>query len=314
MTGRRSPGALLAWLLVAVAGCVALLVALDLIFVHTTRGQWVDDASLRGTAIGRAHIINPVNSVLNVVSVTALGLATVAVGAVGYLRRRPILALLTMLLVVGSTGTTEVLKHVIFTRPLFDPRDPLPFNTLPSGHTTVALSVGVAFTLVAAARWRVLVAVIGAVYGGTTGVATMSAGWHRPSDAVASVLLVGAWAGVGGLLLLAVQRSDDNTAPVHHKNLISTVLLALAGLALIAVAVAALHLTDEVTGVRPDDLSRQRLLAAYGGAAAGIAGATSLVMAAFLVTLHRIVPPRGPASADDSDETTEVLVAGGQST
>ncbi|MDX6212287.1 MAG: hypothetical protein QOF82_1374, partial [Frankiales bacterium] len=203
----------MATLLAAAAGCVVLLVALDLIFVHTTHGQWVDDASLRGTSIGRRRISDPVNSILDVVSVTALGLATIAVGVIGYLRRRPILALLTMVLVVGSNITTEAVKHLVFTRPHLDPADPLAFNTLPSGHTTVALSVGVGFALVAPARLRMLLAVVGALYGAATGVATMSAGWHRPSDAVAACLVVGAWTALTGAIATARRHVRDQPSP-----------------------------------------------------------------------------------------------------
>lgn len=279
---RRST--LVVWLLLAMAGSVALLVALDLIFVHTTRGQWVDDASLRGTAIGRARIINPVSGVLNVVSVTALGLATIAVGAVGYLRRRPTLALLTMLLVVGSNVTTQVLKHVFLTRPLLDARDPLPYNTLPSGHTTVALSVGVAFTLVASARWRVPVAVLGAVYGGTTGVATMSAGWHRPSDAVAACLVVGAWIALVGAIAVmlrpvVVQPSDDPAYAIGR-----TAFVVLAGALL---AAGTLALVVSAYTIQPPT-SRPRLFLAYAGGASSVAGAALAVMAGLLVMARRV--------------------------
>jgi hypothetical protein len=273
----------LAGLLLAAVACAGLLVVLDLIFVHTTRGQWVDDASLRGTAIGRAHIINPVNSVLDVVSVTALGLATIAVGAVGYLRRRPILALLTMLLVVGSNVTTEGLKHLIFTRPLFDPADPLPYNTLPSGHTTVALSVGVACTLVAAARWRFLVAITGAVYGAATGVATMSAGWHRPSDAVAACLVVAAWIALVGAIAVLLRGVGD-PAPDSTAYVIGRTAFAVLASALLLAGTVALVVTA-LTIHAPS--SRPRLFLAYAGGASSVAGAALAAMTGLLVVARR---------------------------
>ncbi len=51
---RRTTVAVLALVAVLAFG---LLIAIDLVFVHTTRGQLVDDASLRGTRIGRARIM-----------------------------------------------------------------------------------------------------------------------------------------------------------------------------------------------------------------------------------------------------------------
>src|ERR1700712_2163017 len=91
----------LTWLLLAAVGCLGSIAVIYLIFVRTSRGQWVDDAALRGTTIGRQRIIHPAHNVLDVVSVTALGLATLAVGAVAILRGRRALALLAMLLVIG---------------------------------------------------------------------------------------------------------------------------------------------------------------------------------------------------------------------
>jgi membrane-associated phospholipid phosphatase len=287
VTGRHwwgSRRSTLIWLLLAATTCFALIVALDLLFVHTVRGQWVDDASLRGTTIGRAHIIDPVNSVLNIVSVTALGLATITVGAVAFLRRRPILALLTMLLVVGSNLTTEVLKHLVLTRPLFDPADPLPFNTLPSGHTTVALSVGVAFTLVAATRWRLPVAVLGAVYGGTTGVATMSAGWHRPSDAVAACLVVAGWTALVGAIAVRL-RHVDNQPTDETAYLVGRTAFVVLAAALLAAGTAALVATA-FTIHAPS--SRPRLFLAYAGGASSVAGAALATMTVLLVVARRV--------------------------
>lgn len=290
MTVQRPQLLRCAQLLGAAVGCAGLLVALDLIFVHTTRGQWVDDASLRGTAIGRAHIINPVTGVLDVVSVTALGVATITVGAVGYLRRRPILALLTMTLVVGSNLTTEVLKHVVLSRPLVDPADPLPFNTLPSGHTTVALSVGVAFTLVAAARWRILVAIVGAVYGASTGVATMSAGWHRPSDAVAACLVVGAWTALVGAIAVLLRHVGEQPPddPAYAVGRTAFVVLAVALLVAGTLALVDTALTIHAPTSRP------RLFLAYAGGASSVAGAALAAMAGLLVVARR-------ARTDDLD-------------
>jgi len=266
--------------------CAALLVTIDLVFVHTTRGQWVDDASLQGTRIGRSHIIDPVSQILNVVSVTALGAATVAIGVVGFLRKRPILALLAMMLVVGSTLSTEVIKYWLFTRPLLDTQgDRLPFNTLPSGHTTVALSVGVAVALVSPARIRALVGVLGVVYGAATGVATMSAGWHRPSDAVAACLVVATWVALVGVIAAAL-GPDSERAAQPNDSAYSVVIVFFCGLAalLLVIGTAALLVTAFTV---PQPSSRPRLFLAYAGGASSVAGAAFAVMAGLLSIARR---------------------------
>jgi hypothetical protein len=270
-------------LLAAAATCVALLVAVYLIFVHTTLGQRVDDAALRGTTIGRQHIIDQANSILDVVSVSALVLATIAVGVIGYLRRRPTLAVLTMGLVVGSNVTTEAVKHLVFTRPHLDPASALGFNTLPSGHTTVALSVGVGFALVAPARLRLLIAFLGASYGAATGVATMSAGWHRPSDDVAACLVVGAWTALIGAIATAQRPVGDQPSPDSAYAVGRTAFIVLA-LALLAAGTVALVVTAFTV---PPPSSRPRLFLAYAGGACSVVGAALAAMAGLLVVAQR---------------------------
>jgi len=282
--------------------------ALTRFFVQTVHGQRIDWIALTGNEIGQRTVEGPINTALNTISVVSLVIATVVVVFIAAIRRRIAVAVVSVLLIVGANVTSELLKMTL-ARPSLgvDTARAAAGNSLPSGHTTVAASVAVALVLALPTRVRGVGALIGTVVTAFVGVATLSAGWHRPSDAVASVLLVGAWASVAGLLLLLVRGPDEPTATVHHKNLMSTVLLALAGVALVAVAVVALNLTDQVAAVHPDELSRKRLLAAYGGAAAGIGGVTALVMAAFLVTLHRIVPPR--VLPDDGAEPETVDLA-----
>jgi len=127
------------------------------------------------------------------VSFVALGIAAAMV--VALVRRRWALALQVAVLVVGANLTTQVLKEVL----------PRPYeyvggypsdNTLPSGHTTVAASVAAALVFVVPPRGRPWAALLGGAYTAATGVATLVGQWHRPSDAVAAVLVVLAWAGL----------------------------------------------------------------------------------------------------------------------
>ena len=293
----------IAWLLLVAAGCVVLLVAVDQVFVHTYRGQLVDDAALRGTTIGRRHIIDPVSHILDLVSVGALAAATLAVGVVAFLRRRPVLALLAMLLVVGSNVTTEVVKHKIFTRPVLAGTDRLPFNTLPSGHTTVALSVAVAITLVAPRRLRGLVSLVAVAYGAATGVAVLAAGWHRPSDAVTSCVVVGFWTAVVGALACALGPADRRPRGPNDSayNLLVAAYSALA-LALVAIGTAALVVTAYTV---PQPASKPRLFLAYAGGAAAVAGAAFAVMAMLLLIARRARTDEldGPATQPERPRT-----------
>ena len=294
----RVVGWLVPWLLVAALGQLVALDVVRRVFVGTARGQLLDTAALEGNTIGRNRIEGLVDTVLSAATLLSLVAATIAIGMIALMRGRAMLAAVATLLIAGSNVTTQLLKYFI-ERPDFgvDLARAAAGNSLPSGHTTMAASVAVAVVLVLPPSVRGVAGLAGAGYAALAGVATMSAGWHRPSDAVAAVLIVGVWAAAGGLLLvIADRRRPDRPAPSHR---FPVVVLGLVGLVGLAVAVVAMVLTDRALATPVELLSRGRLLTAYAGGAAGIAGATSLVMAVVLATVHLIVPDRG-RSADRS--------------
>src|SRR5690606_21973389 len=198
-------------------------------------------------------------------------------------------------LIVGANATTQMLKHVI-DRPDFgvDGAFTGAGNSLPSGHATVAASVAVALVLVLPSRLRGAAAVVGAGYAALVGVATLSASWHRPSDAVAAYLVVGAWTAVVSLVLVLLDR-DSRAVPPAHRYAAS--FLAVVGAVLLLVAVGCLGATLQVLSTPLEWLDRDRLFVAYAGGAAGIAGSAMLMMVVVLVSLHRVVPDRSPAVA-----------------
>lgn len=272
------------------AGQVLALVALWRFAVRTRRGQLLDTIALTGNTIGQQRIDGLVDTILSAMSVVSLLAATAVIGFIALIRGRIALAVVTTLLIAGANVTTQVLKHFLYRPDLgVDPDRAAVGNTLPSGHATVAASVAVALVLVLPPRVRGWGALVAAGYAALAGVATLSAGWHRPSDAVAALLVVGGWAAVAGLLLLFVQGADAQVEP-GDKHRIATTILVLAGVFLVAAAAVALTLTGDVLSVPPEQLSRRRLLVAYAGSAAGIAGVASLLMALVLTTVHRVVP------------------------
>lgn len=286
----------MAWLVFLVAVQVVAFVALWRFAVRTEQGQLLDTIALEGNSIGQDRIDGLVDRVLNAMSVVSLIAATAVVGFIAFVRRGLWLAFVATLLVVGANLTTQVLKYLI-TRPDLgiDPERATAGNSLPSGHTAVAASVAVALVLVLPRKVRAWWAVLGAGYTALAGVATMSAGWHRPSDAVASLLVVGAWAGVAGLLLIAGQRGDVRVPP-GDAHRFTAIALAVAGIALLVGAWVAVDWTNAVLRTPVDDLNRGRLFIAYAGSAAGISGVTCLLFAAVLATVHQVVPRRAVVS------------------
>jgi hypothetical protein len=283
-----------AWLVVVGLAQGAALVATYVVFVRTRRGQLVDAAALDGNSIGRSHVIDLVDTVLGVVSVASLAGVTLVIAFIALARRRVWLAVGAVSLIAVANVVTQLLKTALLTRPELAPGTvSATQNTLPSGHTTVAMSVAVALTLVVPSRLRGATAVLGAAYGALTGVATLSAGWHRPSDAVAACLVVGSCAAVVGLALLAVRGPGRPAVP----HAFATALLLLAAVAALAGGALAFYLTAKSLAdpAALATLGRRRRFLAYAGGAATITGTAAAVMAVVLVTVHRVVGS-GPAS------------------
>lgn len=303
MRGRG--GILLAgWCLLLAAGQTAAFVGVWWFFVRTRRGQILDTIALTGNSIGQDEAYGPASTVLGVVSVASLAVATGVIGFIALIRGRVLLAVVATALIGGANLTTQLVKYGTG-RPALgvDPLDAYTNNSLPSGHTTVAASVAVALVLVLPAALRGIGALAGATYAAAAGVATLSAGWHRPSDAVAALLVVGAWAALA-MLVLALARPPDDEVGRPERQPASLALLIVAGGALLAVAGLTLAVSTEATTVPLEALSRRRLFVAYGGSAAGIAGTAALTMALVLATArYAVVSRRDTAASTRSSET-----------
>jgi membrane-associated phospholipid phosphatase len=192
----------------------ALMALIYLLSAHTVRGQEIENAlfdarseQLRGheTAI----------EILATISVWSLVAAIAAVMAVALLRGRPRLALGAGAVIGVSIVTTEVLKKLVLSRPHLDPEAP-PWhleNVFPSGHTTIGMATAVAFLLVMPYRLRGPAAVGGAVYAAAVAASTLEAGWHRTSDALGAIFLVG---GVG-LWACAALVAWRGAGPPHAR-------------------------------------------------------------------------------------------------
>jgi membrane-associated phospholipid phosphatase len=293
----RGLGWIMVWLVLVGAAQLAALTAVWRFSVRTWHGQLVDTAALTGNTIGQDTVAPVVSRTLDAMSVASLAAATAVIVLIALVRGRVLLALVAGGLIAGSNITSQLLKAQLY-RPDFgvDPGREAVGNSFPSGHTTVAASVAVALVLVLPVRVRGVAGVAGAAYAALAGVATMSAGWHRPSDAVGAVLVVGCWAALAGLVLVVWQRRED-VAEARRTNVFAAGCLGLAGLLASVVSFALLSWANSSLVDPPDDMGRRELFYAYAGSAAGITAAAAVVMAIVLATAHRVVPPR-PAAVE----------------
>jgi membrane-associated phospholipid phosphatase len=268
------------------------------VFVRTHAGQRIDEAALNGR-LASPHARGAAAELLTTISVGSLALVLALLAGQALLRRRAALAIVAVAVVLGAVTTTELLKHLVLVRPdLLPAPSTIDHNSFPSGHTTTAFAVGIAATLAAPPRWRRLVAAGAFLYGTAIGVATIAAGWHRPSDVAGALLVVTGWAAVvvmaialtdrdafGGAASAAEAGEGERASWAHRRDLGGYVVVALAALTCgwaLAVGI--------VAGRRVGAIELTTLNAAFVAACAGVAALAAILLAALLGVLREALP------------------------
>ena len=261
------------WSLVGAIVAGAAVVGLARSFVLTVPGLWADELAFLGSERGRSELEPISQLVLSVVGIPFLVIAVLAAVTTALVRRQWGDAARAVLIVAGANLTTQVLKSLI-ERPDVDSMVHLS-NSLPSGHTTVAASVAAVALLVAPRPARPLVAILGGTYTAATAVATMSLGWHRPSDVIAGIAVVTAWT----LLLLVPSsgRLADGFPGTGGRVASSLILGAVAvvgigiGIVTLAITLGGVQLALS-QGSAVDDSAAVSLTSAYVGSACAVVG------------------------------------------
>lgn len=173
------------WTLI-LAGASLFFVAVYLLAVRTHTGQAVENAALNGAEQVDTQAFVVAHRALDTITYSSLAAATLAVGAIGLLRRQVNLAVAAVGVILGSQALTQILKYVVLQRPeLLDTGEYLE-NTLPSGHTTAAMSVLFATVIVMPYRFRGVALFFTLTWAVGIGAYTVIARWHRLSDTLAA--------------------------------------------------------------------------------------------------------------------------------
>ncbi|WP_186526132.1 phosphatase PAP2 family protein [Leekyejoonella antrihumi] len=234
--------ALWAQLVAMVALGIGALCVLVPLALHNPRGMRFDQRlmdSLGGSEQAWVHI----SDVLTVITIGFVGLSLLFCLIIAAARRRWAVAAAAVVLVAGANLTTEILKFHVFHRLPGQVANGLPdTNSLPSGHTTVSLSLVLAAVLVAPPAWRRALVPLGGFVATFVAAGTIAGHWHRPSDVVAGQAVCLGWAAIaiGIAVLLQSRRSESVTRRGQH------IWLALIGSSLVGLVFVAL-------GVRPSD-------------------------------------------------------------
>jgi membrane-associated phospholipid phosphatase len=280
---RSATGHLLAPLATALlAGAAA--AATYQVFIRTSLGQTVDTAAMRGGDVSHPRVVEVLSRTLNGTSLASLVLVCLAAAAVGVLRKRIDLAVGAALLVLGANGTAQLLKMRL-DRPNLDDF-PAP-NSFPSGHTVAAASVAFALILVLPHAVRGTVALAGAGYVTVIAVATVWAEWHRPSDTVAGLLIVLAWASAAAFVIRAGRLRTAGAA--ERASRLATLPLLLVGGVTAAAGLLGLGAVILSERVSPD------LVSGRFAFLSGSACITAAVAAVFLVWIRLATSDRPAA-------------------
>jgi membrane-associated phospholipid phosphatase len=252
--------------------CAILFVGVYLFFVRSYMGQLVDERAFAGADAWQAGIVDAGRAFLDLLPVLSVGIAAVFSIVLVIVRRNWLVFITAVTAVAAANASTQLLKYLILARPERGVADGLS-NSLPSGHTTVAASAALVVYLLAAPRFRPMVAVIGSSYAVVAGAATLVNQWHRPSDVIAALLVVAFW-GCGAGFVLAVSHAPTVTpAPSRLRALVWIAI----GCALVAAIGLVVTYTSALAG-------SSHLLIAYVG------GLSAIAAVAFALTAlgHRV--------------------------
>ncbi|WP_122819625.1 phosphatase PAP2 family protein [Varibaculum vaginae] len=209
-----------------------LLVACYLLFVRTRAGQATDTLAMFALSdLNRSFA--PWDQVLLREWYLFILLPLIAVAViVALVRRRFALGARMLVMVVAATVTTQVLKHLVLSRPALGITYYMT-NSFPSGHTTAAGAAAVALVMVAADRWREVATYLSALVLWMVALAVVVARWHRPSDVFAAIGVVAVFA----LLLSPLELGGERGKRALRRGRIFTpfaAAIALVGVVMVA--------------------------------------------------------------------------------
>lgn len=264
---RRASGP---WLSVVLMGLLALaaFAAIVRVSLGSLRGSELDNDMMH--AVGNsATAAMKVTDWITYVSVGGVALCLAVCVGVALMRRRVGLAVAAMVLVAGANVTTRILKLNVLDRA--DGAG----NSLPSGHATVALSLGLAAVLVAPAAWRWVVVPFAGFVATFVGAGTVVGQWHRPGDVLAAVAVCLGWTALAVGLAALIQPGAAPRRPGWAAR---------SSLALVGSAVVGLIFVG--WGLRPADHDVNLVLAVLALVPIGIASAAALAWTSAVADRH----------------------------
>ena len=252
----------------AAVGVLGLL-ATAYVALRTTQGISLDRAAANAVSSPQL-VLNRLYDGLSRVSVGSVAISLLVCVTLAVMRRRFDLALGAVVIIGGADLTTQILKNDLFRRVDVGQGS----NSLPSGHTTVALSIALAAVVVAPSAWRSMVAIGVSATAALVGVALVLGRWHRPSDVIAATFVCVVWAAVGLLAAALVRHRPPVVAPKVSVHVGALIGASMVGGLLVS------------WGVRPEAGLRDLGLGILSLGSIGLACAVSIAAVAYIADRH----------------------------
>lgn len=236
-------------LVVLAIGSAALVVLLWAGTTQTVVGQRVADLILYGRGAADLTVLGAATETLAAVSLAfgataVLGIVALALAFGGFG-----LATAAVVLLVGANLTAQGLQLLLERPNLLGDIAYATGNSFPSGHVTLASSLGLACILVVPRRIRTPVAGAAATLIAVVGASTIIAGWHRLADVESGILISLAWASLVTAIVVRAQGWIPRRTWRHGLGGRATTIAGAAGA--VAVMVGAVGIAFAVVDATP---------------------------------------------------------------
>ena len=158
------------------------------------------------TRLSRPGVDEVGNFLLTLLDPREFVLWAIALVAVALARERPRLALAAIAVMTLAPFTAEKLKPLVAHPHVELGALQIGAASWPSGHACAALALVMSAVLVAPARLRVPVAIVGGVFALAVGCSLLILAWHMPSDVLGGYLVATFWTALAVAALRAADR------------------------------------------------------------------------------------------------------------
>ncbi|MGF0309669.1 MULTISPECIES: hypothetical protein [Nocardiaceae] len=177
--------------------------------VLTTAGQTVDQELMVSAETLSGDLVDVCAEFVDLVAPVSAAGAVLVAFLIMFSGNRIALTLRVGIMTLGPIATAWILKYSL-DRPNLDGL--VQHNSFPSGTLTCVTAVVCAVYFATACPWRIVVAINGTLLVLGTAVSVVVLKWHRPSDALGALLLVGCYA-------LAVSAFPIRISDPRHSTL-----------------------------------------------------------------------------------------------